>query len=107
MDLTGLCISSTFWELSYFQSRILFLKSSFFRDLVPFEASLRGTGTLRPGHTLCTNLSSKINPALRERCAEKSLLELWEYDESVIANLTKADIVEAVNSVTKSPGRIV
>ena len=44
-----------------------------------------------------------MNPLLRERCAEKSLLELWEYDESVIVNLTKGDIVEAVNSVTKSP----
>ena len=31
------------------------------------------------------------------------MLELWEYDASVIANLTKGDIVEAVNSVTKSP----
>ena len=31
------------------------------------------------------------------------MLELWHYDESVIANLTKGEIVEAVNSVTKSP----
>ena len=31
------------------------------------------------------------------------MLELWEYDESLIANLTKREIVEAINSVTKSP----
>ena len=33
---SGLCISFTFWELSSFQSRIFLLKSSFFRNLVPF-----------------------------------------------------------------------
>ena len=35
-SLSGLCISFTFWDLSSFQSRILLLKSSFFRKLVPF-----------------------------------------------------------------------
>ena len=34
--LAGLCISSTFWKLRSFQSRIILLKSSFFRNLVPF-----------------------------------------------------------------------
>ena len=39
----------------------------------------------------------------RERCAEKSLLEIWDYDRSTIANLSKTDIVEAINTVTESP----
>ena len=36
----GLGISSTCWELSSFQTRILLLKSSFFRNLVQFEKEL-------------------------------------------------------------------
>ena len=36
----GLCISSTFWELSSFQSRILEVKGSCFRNLVPFYEEL-------------------------------------------------------------------
>ncbi len=40
---------------------------------------------------------------LKERCGEYSPLDLWKYDEARIRNLTKGEIVEAFNSVFKSP----
>ena len=33
---------------------------------------------------------------LQSECWSKSLLQLWNYDEGEIKNLTKADIVEAI-----------
>jgi hypothetical protein len=40
---------------------------------------------------------------LKTLCAEFSILELWNYDVSVIQNLTRQDIINDLNTVTKSP----
>jgi hypothetical protein len=40
---------------------------------------------------------------LKTLCAEFSILELWNYDASVIQNLSRDDIINALNTVTKSP----
>jgi hypothetical protein len=40
---------------------------------------------------------------LQEQCAEHNILELWSYDESVIQNLTRRDIINDINTVKKSP----
>jgi hypothetical protein len=40
---------------------------------------------------------------LKELCAEFSILDLWHYDASVIRNLTRQDIINDINTVTKSP----
>jgi hypothetical protein len=40
---------------------------------------------------------------LEDKCAERSILELWEYDEDVIRSLTKEDIIEAINNIKTSP----
>jgi hypothetical protein len=40
---------------------------------------------------------------LKKLCAEYSILELWNYDVSVIQNLTRQDIINDLNTVTKSP----
>ncbi len=33
------------------------------------------------------------------RCFERSILELWNFDEKTVANLTDQEIVHAVNDV--------
>ncbi len=40
---------------------------------------------------------------LEDKCGEYNLLELWKYDEDKIRKLTQQDIIDAVNSVKKSP----
>jgi hypothetical protein len=40
---------------------------------------------------------------LKTLCAEHSILELWNYDVSVIRNLTREDIINDLNMVKKSP----
>jgi hypothetical protein len=40
---------------------------------------------------------------LKTLCAEYSILELWNYDVSVIRNLTREDIINDLNMVKKSP----
>jgi hypothetical protein len=40
---------------------------------------------------------------LKTLCAEFSILELWNYDVSVIQNLTRQGIINDINTVTKSP----
>ena len=40
---------------------------------------------------------------LNSKCGEYSLLEMWNYDEEKIAALTQQDIINAVNTVKKSP----
>lgn len=50
--------------------------------------------------------STRMNPALycsfveamRKECYTKSILELWDYKKRKIANLTKDDIVNAINN---------
>lgn len=40
---------------------------------------------------------------LDKRCYEQSLLEIWDFDRDIIFNLTQADILDAVNTLTVSP----
>jgi hypothetical protein len=40
---------------------------------------------------------------LRKHCAEWNLLEIWNYNETAIRNLTRQDIINGINSVKKSP----
>jgi len=40
---------------------------------------------------------------LDKRCYEQSLLEIWDFDHDIIFNLTQADILDAVNTLTVSP----
>lgn len=35
---------------------------------------------------------------IKKECYTKSILDLWEYDKNIIMNLTKEDIIAAVNS---------
>ena len=40
---------------------------------------------------------------LEDKCGEYSLLEIWNYDEDRIRELTEKDIIDAVNTLTSSP----
>lgn len=40
---------------------------------------------------------------LNNKCGEYSLLEIWSYDKEKIRSLTQQDIIDAVNTVKKSP----
>ena len=40
---------------------------------------------------------------LDKRCAELSLLEIWDYDGEIINNLSQQEILDAVNTLDKSP----
>lgn len=40
---------------------------------------------------------------LNDKCAEFSLLEIWKFDEDVIRSLSQQDIINAINTVEKSP----
>ena len=44
-----------------------------------------------------------IVTTLRDKCGEYSLLEIWEYEKEVIANLSNQDIIDAINTVEESP----
>jgi hypothetical protein len=39
----------------------------------------------------------------KKQCAEYNILELWKYDEAVIRNLSRQDIINDINTVKKSP----
>ena len=52
---------------------------------------------------LPSDIYCDIVDTLKDRCAERSILELWNYDEDVIRTLSRADILEAVNNVKTSP----
>jgi len=39
---------------------------------------------------------------LKEACFENNILQLWNYEESVIANLTDQDIINEINAANKS-----
>ena len=34
------------------------------------------------------------------RCYEQSILEIWDFDRDIIFNLTQADILDAINTLT-------
>lgn len=40
---------------------------------------------------------------LDKRCAELSLLEIWDYNGDIINNLSQQEILDAVNTLDKSP----
>ena len=40
---------------------------------------------------------------LDKRCAELSLLEIWDFDGEIINNLSQQEILDAVNTLDKSP----
>ena len=44
-----------------------------------------------------------IVETLEDKCGEYSLLEIWNYDEKLISNLTEQDILNAINTVDESP----
>ena len=44
-----------------------------------------------------------IVETLQDHCAERSILELWNYDEDIIRGLTRQEILDAVNDVKNSP----
>jgi hypothetical protein len=37
---------------------------------------------------------------LKMQCAEYNILELWKYDEAMIRNLTRQEIIDDINTVT-------
>ena len=39
--------------------------------------------------------------SLSETCAVSSILDLWEFDEAVIRNLTREDIIRDINTVKR------
>ena len=39
---------------------------------------------------------------LKEACFENNILQLWNYEENVIANLTDQDIINEINAANKS-----
>ena len=43
-----------------------------------------------------------IVDGLEEACFENNLLDLWDYQEDVIRNLSRQDILNAVNTLRKS-----
>ena len=40
---------------------------------------------------------------LNDKCLESSILEIWKFNEDVIAKLSTQDILAAVNAINKSP----
>ena len=40
---------------------------------------------------------------LKDKCGEFSLLEIWDYDESIISKLREKDIINAINTIHESP----
>ena len=40
---------------------------------------------------------------LNDKCLESSILEIWKFNEDVIAKLSTQDILTAVNAINKSP----
>ena len=49
------------------------------------------------------NVYCEIVDTLETQCFEQSLLEIWMYNEKVISNLTKQDIINDVNKYERSP----
>ena len=53
--------------------------------------------------TLFKQIYCNVFNNLERTCKEYSVLELWNFDEALIRNLTDEDIVAAVNGVKISP----
>ena len=49
------------------------------------------------------NIYCDIVETLEDKCGEYSLLEMWNYDKTLISNLTNQDIINAINTVDESP----
>ena len=47
-----------------------------------------------PPHTYCDLVTT-----IDKRCAETSLLEIWDFDGAIINNLTTQDILDAINTL--------
>ena len=46
-------------------------------------------------HRHCIKITQKVF-----RCYEQSILEIWDFDRDIIFNLTQADILDAINTLT-------
>ena len=46
-----------------------------------------------------TDIASKSHKKFF-RCYEQSILEIWDFDRDIIFNLTQADILDAINTLT-------
>lgn len=49
-----------------------------------------------------TGIFCDIVDSLEEACLENNILDIWDYNEEAINELTKEDIVSAINSVETS-----
>ena len=49
------------------------------------------------------NVYCEIIDTLETQCFEQSILEIWQYNENTIRNLTKQDIINSINNLDKSP----
>ena len=47
-----------------------------------------------PPHIYCDLVTT-----IDKRCAESSLLEIWDFDRDIINNLTTQDILDAINTL--------
>ena len=47
------------------------------------------------------NIYCDLVSTLDKRCAEQSLLEIWDFDGDIIKNLTQQEILDAVNTLTE------
>ena len=47
-----------------------------------------------PPHIYCDLVTT-----IDKRCAETSLLEIWDFDKEIINNLTTQDILDAINTL--------
>ena len=47
-----------------------------------------------PPHIYCDLVTT-----IDKRCAETSLLEIWDFDRDIINNLTTQDILDAINTL--------
>ena len=63
-----------------------------------FEELQRDIYTGLPHNVYC-----EIVDTLETQCFEQSLLEIWMYNEKLISNLTKQDIINDVNKYERSP----
>ena len=63
-----------------------------------FEEDQRNTYKELPRNVYCDLVET-----LKTRCFEQSLLEIWMYNEDVINKLSTHDIVNAINTLERSP----
>lgn len=56
--------------------------------------------TFDPSTFLGSSLYCSIVKNMALGCLQQSMLDLWRFDETIISNLTKAEIVNKINSVS-------